>query len=397
MMRSPLPLCLLPAVVLAGCVERGDVLAPEPAGTTEPPATVATEVSAGFAHGLAIVGGALHAWGSNEDGQLGLDDPADQLLPVQVPASLRFTSAVAAHDHSCAIDDLGDVHCAGANDRGQLGQGDRATVTGLVRVPLPAPAVTVSAQSMHTCALLRDASVYCWGGNAEGQLGQDDPGVGGDDTERDGLSPLRVGAAEWLAVATGDGHTCAVRLDGALFCWGRNSSHELGPETRIQVRAPLRVGTDTDWLKPVPGQQYTCAVKRDGSVWCWGQNVGQARDEGFPLGIDAAGLDVPTRVPGAPATTGLSTMVFHTCSVSSGAELYCWGRNIEGQLGTGDTAIRKEPALVASGIARVSVSWFSTCVLTTAGGVACTGKNEHGQLGNGTLDRSDELTPVVLP
>jgi alpha-tubulin suppressor-like RCC1 family protein len=314
-----------------------------------------------------------------------------------VPSTLRFRSVIAGYDHSCAIDDLGDVYCFGLNDRGQLGQGDRARVTGLVRVPLPAPAATVSAQTMHTCALLRDATVYCWGGNAEGQLGQDDPGVGADETERDGLTPLRVGAAEWRAVATGDGHTCAVRLDGALFCWGRNSSHELGPETRIQVRAPLRVGADVDWLEPVPGQQYTCAIKRDGSVWCWGQNIGSGDGEGFPLGIDQPELDTPTRVPVVPPVTGLATRVFHTCGVSAAADLYCWGRNVEGQLGTTDTTLRPEPTLVHTGVAQVTASWFSTCLLSVAGRVACTGKNEHGELGNGSLERPHTFTPILLP
>lgn len=397
MTRPLAPVLVVSLALLAGCVERGDVLAPEPQGTTEPPANAVSELSAGFEHGLAIRGGALYAWGSNADGKLGLDGMADQLVPLPVPSALRFTSVVAAHDHSCAIDDLGDVYCFGLNDRGQLGQGDRTVVAGLVRVPLPAPAATVSAQSMHSCALLRDASVYCWGGNAEGQLGQDDPGVGADDTERDGLSPLRVGGAEWSAVAAGDGHTCGVRLDGSLYCWGRNSSHELGPEPRIQVRAPLRVGTEVDWVRPVPGQQYTCGTKRDASVWCWGQNIGSTADEGFPLGIEGAELDTPTRVPGLPAVTALTTMVFHTCALASGGDVYCWGRNAEGQLGTLDTAIRRVPTLVATGVSRVSASWFTTCVLTTAGSVACTGKNEQGELGNGTTERPVAFTPVLFP
>jgi alpha-tubulin suppressor-like RCC1 family protein len=386
---------LVLAVTLTSCVERGDVLAPEPVGT-DPSIPVVTAVSAGFEHGLAVTNGELYGWGSNADGQLGITDPEDQLVPVPVSSSQRFRSVVAAYDHSCAIDDVGDVYCFGLNDRGQLGQGDRTPVVGLVRVPLPAPAATVSAQTTHTCALLRDASIHCWGGNAEGQLGQDDPGVGADKTERDGLSPLRVGAAEWLAVATGDGHTCAVRLDGALFCWGRNSSNELGPDTRIQVRVPIRVGSDADWLEPAPGQKYTCAIKRDGSVWCWGLNTASDSSEGFPLGIDQPRLDTPTRVPVLPAIRRLSTSVFHTCAVSADAALYCWGRNIEGQLGTSDTVLRREATLVKSGVAHVSVSWFTTCVLTVAGVAACTGKNEHGELGIGTVERPHVFTPVPL-
>ena len=234
-----------------------------------------------------------------------------------------------------------------------------------------------------------------WGGNAEGQLA-DDPSRRRH-TERDGLTPLRVGAAEWRAAATGDGHTCAVRLDGALFCWGRNSSHELGPEARIQVRAPLRVGADLDWLEPVPGQQYTCGIKRDRSVWCWGQNIGSGDGDGFPLGIDRPELDTPTSVPLVPAVTGLATRVFHTCGVSAGADLYCWGRNVEGQLGTTDTVLRPEPTLVHTGVAQVSASWFSTCLLSVAGRVACTGKNERGQLGIGNVERPHAFTPILLP
>jgi alpha-tubulin suppressor-like RCC1 family protein len=389
--------CLALTAMLTACVERGDVLGPEPTGTAEPSGSVVTAMSAGFDHGLAVTNGALHAWGSNADGQLGILDPADQLAPVAVPSDQRFRSVVAAQYHSCAIDDLGDVYCFGRNDRGQLGQGDRARISGLVRVTLPAPAATISAQTAHTCALLRDASIHCWGANAEGQLGQDDPGVGEDDTERDGLLPVRVGGAEWHAVAAGDGHTCAVRLDGALYCWGRNSSHELGPETRIQVRVPIRVGTEADWLEPVPGQQYTCALKRNGTVWCWGQNIGSGDGEGFPLGVDLAEIDTPTRVPVPQPVRELSTNVFHTCAVGTDAGLYCWGRNIEGQLGTSDTVLRREPTFVQSGIAHVSTSWFTTCVLTVAGGVACTGRNVHGELGNGTLERTRVLTPVPMP
>ena len=163
------------------------------------------------------------------------------------------------------------------------------------------------------------------------------------------------------------------------------------------MRAPLRVGTDVNWLRPVPGQQYTCGIKRDSSVWCWGQNVASGSDEGFPLGIDGAELDTPTRVPGAPAASSLSTSVFHTCAVGANAELSCWGRNIEGQLGAVQGRVLREPTVVLSGVARVSVSWFTTCVLTVAGGVECSGKNENGELGTGGTERPLAFTPALLP
>jgi alpha-tubulin suppressor-like RCC1 family protein len=89
--------------------------------------------------------------------------------------------------------------------------------------------------------------------------------------------------------------------------------------------------------------------------------------------------------------------VFHTCAIARGGDLYCWGRNTEGQLGLGDIALRRESTLVTRGVLLVSTSWFTTCVITAAGGVACTGKNEQGELGLGHLDRPLVLTDVVLP
>jgi alpha-tubulin suppressor-like RCC1 family protein len=379
----------------AGCVDRGDVLGPELASNA--PAALATDVSAGQFHTLAVSRGALYAWGNNEHGELGLGDNDDRLLPEVVPTALRFVAVAAANQHSCAIDDLSDVYCWGENARGQLGQGDRNPSPTPLSVDLPAPAASLSARFNHTCALLKNAALHCWGRNDEGQLGQGDPGVGSDTTAADGLAPLPVGGAEWIDVGSGDGHTCAVRLDGALFCWGRNTSRELGADDRIQVREPIRVGSDLDWLDVDAGQHHTLAIKRDGTLHAWGENVAIETDEGFPLGIDAPQVDTPEPVPVIEDAARVSTQVFHTCAIARGGDLYCWGRNTEGQLGLGDIALRRESTLVTRGVLLVSTSWFTTCVITAAGGVACTGKNEQGELGLGHLDRPLVLTDVVLP
>ncbi len=389
---------LLVLAVIPGlaCVERGDVLTPEPADSQKPGAVVA-DVSAGRQHTLAVAGGKLYAWGENDSGKLGVGDTDWRYEPVPVDSPRTFRAVAAANEHSCAIDDLSDVYCFGEGSRGQLGQGDRESSLVPLKVSLPAPAASISARFSHTCALLKDARLYCWGQNDEGQLGQGDPGVGADTTAADGLSPLPVGDAEWLDVGAGDGHTCAVRLDGTLLCWGRNTSHELGPdETRVQVRSPVEVDAARDWLRAMPGQQYTCALKRDASVWCWGENVGSAGGDGFPLGIAADQLDRPTRV-GTLDAADLSTEVFHTCSVTHASDLYCWGRGIEGQLGTGDIELRREPTLVATGIAKVTTSWFTTCVLTVAGRIGCAGKNEHGELGTGDMMRQSVFTEPSFP
>lgn len=401
------------AALAAACVERGEVLSSafehgddsahaggaaggsgsEPTGPE--PDLVISGVAVGMSHSAAVSSGRLFTWGANESGELGLGDTSERHVPTELTSTQNFVSVTAGSDYTCALDDVGGVYCFGANARGQLGQGDRQAREAPVRVPLPGAARVVSNNFEHVCALLADASLYCWGQNFEGELGQNDsPPPGDDDTAVDALSPVQVPGTDWSDVSAGDGFSCGVRFDGTLWCWGRNSGHQLGADDQIQIRHPIQVGSDSDWARVNSGQQFSFALKQDHSLWCWGLNVGSPND-GYPLGLDTAGLDMPTRFGNANDWVAFATRVFHTCAVNRANELWCWGRNIEGQLGTGDTDLRSSATHVADGIAAVAVSWFSTCALSTGGHVLCTGKNEHGQTGDGTTDRPLEFTDVT--
>jgi alpha-tubulin suppressor-like RCC1 family protein len=402
---------VIAAVVALACVERGEVLTtalehgnaagPGTAGgageSARPePNLVISGVAVGTSHSAALSSGRLYVWGANESGELGLGDTVERHVPTELVADQTFVSVSAGDDYTCTLDDIGAVYCFGANDRGQLGQGDRQARSSPTRVPLPLAARAVANNFEHVCALLADASLYCWGQNFEGELGQDDspPAANQDDTAVDGLSPVQVPGTDWSDVSAGDGFSCGIRFDGTLWCWGRNSGHQLGPDTEIQIRHPIQVGTDSDWLHVVSGLQFSFALKQDHSLWCWGINVGSPTD-GFPLGIDSSELDTPTRLGSANDWVTFGTRAFHTCAVNRENELWCWGRNIEGQLGTGDTDLRQTPTHVADGIAAVAVAWFTTCALSTAGHVLCTGKNEHGEIGDGTTDRPLRFTDVT--
>jgi alpha-tubulin suppressor-like RCC1 family protein len=404
--------------LLFACVERGEVLSTAlihggdagglagsgdgagGAGQAEHPEPdlVISGVAVGMSHSAAISSGALYVWGENDMGELGLGDMTDRHVPTALTAAQTFVSVSAGSDYTCALDDAGAVYCFGANDRGQLGQGDRTARDVPTRVPLPVAARVVSNNFEHVCALLADASLYCWGQNFEGELGQDDnsPGSNQDDTAVDILSPVQVPGTDWNDVSAGDGVTCGVRFDGTLWCWGRNSGHQLAQSASapIQIRHPVQVGSDSDWLRVNSGQQFSFALKQDHSLWSWGTNVGSPSD-GSPLGVADAELDTPTRLGAASDWVAFATRVFHTCAVNRQNELWCWGRNIEGQLGLSDLELRTTPTHVADGIAAVAVSWFTTCALTTAGHVLCTGANDHGQIGDGTTNRPEQFTDVT--
>ena len=143
--------------------------------------------------------------------------------------------------------------------------------------------------------------------------------------------------------------------------------------------------------------QQSLALKQDHSLWEWGENVASATDEGNPLGVEAEEIAEPTRLGSAADWVTVSTRVFHSCAVNRSDELWCWGRNIEGQLGTGDGTIRKVPTLVASGVTDVDVSWFMTCAVTRGGRLECTGANDHGELGTGDTERVFRFTDVTPP
>jgi alpha-tubulin suppressor-like RCC1 family protein len=165
----------------------------------------------------------------------------------------------------------------------------------------------------------------------------------------------------------------------------------------VQIREPVAVTDENDWLNVAAGQNHTCAIKQDRSSWCWGANSGRATSEGCPLGIDANELDSPTPVGAANDWAQVVTNTFHTCAINRNSELYCWGRNTEGQLGVGDTTLRLEPTLTTSGITVASTGRFSTCAITTYGGISCAGDNASGQLGTGDNERRNRLSPIEVP
>ena len=196
----------------------------------------------------------------------------------------------------------------------------------------------VSTGAWHTCGVRRNRSLWCWGGNFEGQLGM------GDTASR--LVPTRVGTdADWARIMTGGTSTCGIRTDGSLWCWGQNEDGQLGLGDTNWRLVPTRVGTDTDWARVSPGNRHTCGIRTDRSLWCWGRNwQGQ-----LGLGVSEPNRQVPTRVGTDTdwARVG-ATGWEHTCGIRTDRSLWCWGDNPRGGLGLGDTTDRLVPTRVGA-------------------------------------------------
>lgn len=292
----------------------------------------------------------------------------------------RFVAATGGEHHMCALDTFGDVYCWGDNSNGELGSENPNYAPGPRRVRLPRPITQLSSGARHVCALTDVGQLHCWGSNVEGQLG-----LGGSvedmeearDAER--REPTLVDSATWVSVAAGEAHTCGVKSDGTLSCWGRNAERQSGNRDEAQLRVPTLVNTEHSWKQAVAGSSHSCGLRTDGTLWCWGSNATQ--EALYPLGAESGWqLPDPTQV-GDGRWRLVVTGAFHSCAVNEAGELACWGRNDAGQLGTGDAELRRAPTLVWNGAGSAAIGRSHSCLVTASlDDVLCTGSNEFGQL-----------------
>ena len=194
------------------------------------------ELALGNDHSCARAAGQVWCWGRDNVGQLGQNTvagPAADPVPVVLPGPASHL--VAGNDHTCvALDDGASVRCWGGGDVGQIGDGGTSNrfLPAAIDSPLPAAVVAMDAKIDTTCALLDDGSLWCWGDDNGGALGTAVPN--GDEV----LAPARVLTVDELpeaieAFSLGGAHICARAASGRLWCWGRNTSWQLGPDPRL--------------------------------------------------------------------------------------------------------------------------------------------------------------------
>jgi len=339
-------------------------------------------VASGFYHTCAVLhSGAMKCWGRNGDGQLGDGTRTDRRAPVYV-AGLASAAQRAASGgyHTCALLDDDAVLCWGRNGDGQLGDGTTTDSLSPTEVQLstsPAP-ISVACGLQHTCALNEDGNVRCWGYNNKGQLGD------GTTTGR-ALPVLVTGlASPALGISAGRYHTCAVLTGGGVSCWGMNENGELGNGTGLNSSTPVVVsGLTSGVLSVAAGAYHTCALLQgSGSVMCWGSNTeGQLGDGTLVRRL------TPVDVSGITAVASLSAGGYHTCAALDGGQAMCWGKGDEGQLGSGSVVGSPTPVDVtglSAGLASLTLGFYHSCGYPGAGGVMCWGGGGYGQLGNGT-------------
>ena len=231
------------------------------------------------------------------------------------------------------------------------------------------------AQSM--CAVRIPDAAYCWGDNSTGQLGN------GRIDRLDLTSLPRNDPAnqDFATLSAGEGHACGVNAAGQLHCWGDNTAGQLGRGFAGSFFAADSVALGHRYQRALAGGRTTCALRTDQLLECWGENSsGQLGDGTFTDRTTPVVVSLPASV--LHAAVGER----HACAVLTTKALYCWGANEQGQLGLGfiSPAIAT-PTQVGSGVVAVVAGNAHTCVLLFASSLAnCWGRNGEGQVGAGT-------------
>jgi len=302
----------------------------------------------------------IACWGSNANGQLGLNtqDPG----PVKAPVNL--------------VQDASRTQMKGAS------------------------LTSVTCGAEFACALGPDGAAWCWGANDSGQQGTGSVGT-------PSLAAAPVDGHQFTQLQAGARHVCGVQADGTIWCWGDNSSGQLGTGDKKSSATPVKVGMVAAAAnRPLAlGNDFSLVLstsKSSKSPYSWGANLfgqlgngtnGDALSAGPLSGLTTGTLtDAGTLYSGATAE--------HACA-RIGDTLQCWGANVFGELGNNSTDDSPNPVLVfdgktdatklAPGAHSVAVGGRHTCAITAKGDVMCWGANHRYQLG------SSVLTPQRIP
>lgn len=254
----------------------------------------------------------------------------------------------------------------------------------------------ISAGADHTCLLKADGTVWCWGGNSSGQLG--------NGSNLDSTSPVKVDdpGVFYASISVSDNFSCGLTSQGAVRCWGSNASGQLGNGLTASSNTPVQVqGLESGVVSVATAGEkwgnygYACALLTDATIKCWGYH---------PANIGNGTTSSLTPVPFAGLTNVLqiSTGRGHSCALLESKTAVCWGGNSAGQLGDGSGSNSSTPVQVSglAGVKKVlaaSSSWMNdgfSCALLESGTVKCWGANPYGTLGNNDNSVTYSLVPL---
>lgn len=311
--------------------------------------------------------GTMWCTGEGDYGALGHGTEDSTADMEEVTGSAPFARARVGVSHTCGIDTADTVWCWGASMRGQYGDDvDRASVPQQI-----APAKSLATGDAHTCLVTPAGVLRCTGSNHTGQIRQ---------PAASSLVPVNQGGS-WAYLSHDEHSACGIDTSGGLSCWGANDNYNLGLGDRRWRQTPTALPL-TGWTRVAVGTTASLGL-RGGLLYWWGTEYG----------LGGVAMQPTQLLPAITDFTQITVGGYHYCALRGNGDLYCFGANNDGRLGTGDTVPRGTPTLIGTNFTTVAAGDLHTCG-DQGSGPLCWGYNNFGGLGDGsTTPRS---TPTAV-
>ncbi|MCB9092196.1 MAG: hypothetical protein H6620_06515, partial [Halobacteriovoraceae bacterium] len=382
------------------------------------------EISLGYYHGCGLTDrGQVYCWGDDNYDQTadGVSGEQDKNKPVLIANDTlivgeQFVHIYSGGTFSCGITNHRHTYCWGDDSQGQLGNGSGLTsqqnmpsLIDLTNLSLGESFISLSLGHSHACGMTTHGNAYCWGYDFDGQLGDDASTTNQDKptiVDLTNVATYSGTGARLTSIYAYSSHTCGIATDGKGYCWGYNNSGQLGDGTSVSKGIPSLVIQGTRSATEVftelaLGEVHTCGVTDLGKAYCWGDNSSSQVGNGGGAGPYSAPQTVNVvNIPTMEKLVKIDAGDYHTCAITSGKELYCWGADTYGQLGDDGTPTNRNKATIIDhtnipvneGIYSLSVQGNTTCALTGNIDAYCWGQDDNFQVGNGAPN-----TNVFIP
>jgi alpha-tubulin suppressor-like RCC1 family protein len=348
------------------------------------------------AAGVSTGGYTLWAWGKNNDGQLGLGDVIDRSSPVQVGTDSDWASISAGmwdpgNGACAAVKTDGTLWTWGINDRGQLGLGDTVYRSSPTQVGALTDWRACLAERIEMLGFKTDGTAWTWG---SGLLGTSGRGAALNDS-----SPVQLGSlTDWssdthLNAWDGGKDFFVIKPDGTMWCWGSGYDGQLGLNSGAQKNSPVQIGSLTDWYRGVGVGQNSLVNKTDGTMWCWGRNSFGELGQG-----DVISYSSPIQLGSLTNWQyGKEVSQIHDCPggiwcfiVKDDGTAWTWGYDSSnrGVLGRPDDKVHKSSPVQLGSLTTWTMptqGYTHAMALNTSGELFTWGRNENGQLGTSTV------------
>jgi len=257
-----------------------------------------------------------------------------------VPGNHTWKIIAAGFSHKCGVTTAGVGYCWGTNTNGQLGNGTTTESTNPVAVSGGHTFDSIDVGARHSCGITTSGLLYCWGANDYYQLGNNVT------NQNDKLTPTRVHdpdtpSSNWgttiLKVSLGQHHSCAIDSNNRAYCWGNSWDNNTATGQTSYPKIPKRIhkpngsaNWDATFIDIAAAEEHTCAIKTNGVAYCWGNDSYGSLGK---LSVKNDDRQYPVKVSGNKTWVSIATGRWNTCGINDDNYLFCWGKNLLGQLG----------------------------------------------------------------